>query len=133
MYLIIRTDLQDEKEINHHGETRIVKVKEDDDENTGERNKYVDPVDHLFQVMKNLPEESNGVEEGFNRDLIHKDERIQDKALKAYYANFEINSEQKRKILNVCINFSRKIKPVIAAIFVISYWAAGLWNYNKME
>ena len=71
--------------------------------------------------------------ETFNKDLVHKDERIQDAALREYYAQFKMTSQQKLTILNACISFSRKIKPVIAIVFVIWYWAAGLLNYNKME
>ena len=72
-------------------------------------------------------------EEGYDRDLVSIDEKKQDKALKEYYRKIVITSDTKRKILSSCIMFSRQIKPVIAAIFVISYWSAGLWNYSRVE
>ena len=71
--------------------------------------------------------------EDFDRDLINVDERIQDKALKEYYSKIVMSSEHKQKILSSCIMFSRKVKPVIAALFVVCYWSAGLKNYYRIE
>ena len=73
------------------------------------------------------------LKEGYDRDLVHIDERIQDNALKNYYNNIVIPSNHKRRILSGCIMFSRQVKPVIAVSFVVSYWAAGLWNYYRLE
>ena len=70
---------------------------------------------------------------GFNRDLVSIDERKQDNALREYYGKLTITSAHKRNILNGCIMFSRRIKPVVALIFVTWYWYSGLNNYMKME
>ena len=133
--MINRTDLEDERQINHHGKVRTVKSGEEEDEIFYEKT----PVERLFHVVSRnskedtLPEEDIPPVEGFDRDLIHKNERIQDRALKDYYRNAKAQTEQKRNILNACIMFSRRVKPVIAVVFVICYWSAGLWNYKKME
>ena len=120
-----RTDLQDERQINHHGKVRTVKSSDDA---TDEPDKTSTPVENISQVMNSFQPE-----EGYDRDLVHKDERIQDKALKEYYARIVITSDHKRRILAGCIMFSRQVKPVIAVIFVVSYWSAGLWNYYRLE
>ena len=72
-------------------------------------------------------------EEGYDGDLVSIDEKKQDNALKEYYRNIVITSDNKRWILSSCIMFSRQVKPVIAVIFVVSYWTAGLWNYYRLE
>ena len=122
-----RTDLEDEKEINHHGEVRTVKTSEDTDEIAGMINE---------NKTYGLTESSEGdivTIKAFNKDLVHRDERTQDAALREYYARLEMTNRRKLRILNACITFSRKIKPVIAIVFVLCYWAAGLFNYNRME
>ena len=63
---LCRTDLQDERQINHHGKVRTVS---DDDRMT--------PVENVTQLVKKfLPEE------GYDRDLVSIDEKKQDNALK---------------------------------------------------
>ena len=117
--------MQDERQINHHGKVRTVKGQ---DSAADEPDKTSTPVENISQLMnKFLPDE------GFNRDLVHIDERVQDHALKEYYSKIVITSEHKRRILASCIMFSRQVKPVIAVIFVVSYWTAGLWNYYRVE
>ena len=120
-----RTDLQDERQINHHGKVRTVKAADDV---IDEPDKNSTPVQNISQLDNKLHEEK-----GFNRDLVHIDERIQDNALKEYYDNITITSDHKRKILAACVMFSRQVKPVIAVIFVVSYWAAGIHNYYRVE
>ena len=94
----------------------------DDDDNR------VTPVENVTQLVKKfLPEE------GYDRDLVSIDEKKQDNALKEYYSKILITSDTKQRILSSCIKFSRQVKPVIATIFVISYWSAGLWNYYRVE
>ena len=127
-YFIFRTDLQDERQINHHGKVRTVKSSEEDTDPADEPDKTSTPVQDIFQVLNKF-----NSDEGYNRDLVHKDERTQDHALREYYNNIVITSDHKRNILAGCIMFSRQIKPVIAVIFVICYWSAGLWNYSRVE
>ena len=86
------------------------------------------PVENISQKMNKFK-----TDEGYDRDLVHVDERIQDNALKNYYDRIVITSDHKRRILAGCIMFSRQVKPVIAVIFVVSYWSAGLWNYYRLE
>ena len=105
-----------------------MKSSEEDTDPADEPDKTSTPVEDIFQVLKKF-----NPDEGYNRDLVHKDERIQDNALKEYYNNIVITSDTKRNILSGCIMFSRQIKPVIAVIFVICYWSAGLWNYSRVE
>ena len=114
-YVMYRTDLEDEKQINHHGEIRTVKGV---DEVTDEPDKTSTPVENISQLT---------------RDLTNIDERVQDKALKEYYSLVVITSDHKRMILTSCIMFSRKVKPLIAATFVVCYWSAGLHNYYRIE
>ena len=113
---IFRTDLQDERQINHHGKVRTVKGSDDD----------LPPVETM--VNKIQPEEIY-----YDKDLVSIDEKKQDNALKEYYRKVVITSDTKKRILSGCIMFSRQVKPVIAALFVISYWSAGLWNYSRVE
>ena len=122
---IYRTDLQDERQINHHGKVRTVKSSEDPIE---EPDKTSTPVENISQLLNKFK-----TDEGYDRDLVHVDERIQDNALKEYYDRIVITSDHKRRILSGCIMFSRQVKPVIAVIFVVSYWSAGLWNYYRLE
>ena len=111
-----RTDLQDERQINHHGKIRTVKG---DDEVTDEPDKTSTPVENISPIL--------------TRDLTNIDERVQDKALKEYYSRVVLTSDHKRMILASCIMFSRKVKPFIAATFVVCYWSAGLYNYYRIE
>ena len=117
--------MQDERQINHHGKVRTVKSSEDPIE---EPDKTSTPVENISQLMNKFK-----TDEGYDRDLVHVDERIQDNALKEYYDRIVITSDHKRRILSGCIMFSRQVKPVIAVIFVVSYWSAGLWNYYRLE
>ena len=122
---IYRTDLQDERQINHHGKVRTVRSSDDA---TEEPDKTSTPVENISQLMNKFK-----TDEGYDRDLVHVDERIQDNALRDYYDRIVITSDHKRRILAGCIMFSRQVKPVIAVIFVLSYWSAGLWNYSRLE
>ena len=113
---VSRTDLEEEKTINHHGTERVVKSKE-------ENENVINDVNKLFTFVSKIP---NQEIKGFNKDLVSNDEKIQDNALKEYYRNVTITSNDKKMILNVCIMISQQIKPVVALIFVIWYWSSGL-------
>ena len=93
-----------------------------------EPDKTSTPVENISELMNKFQPD-----EGYNRDLVHIDERVQDHALREYYSKIVITSEHKHKILASCIMFSRQVKPVIAVIFVVSYWTAWLWNYHRVE
>ena len=60
-------------------------------------------------------------------DLVHNDELKQDTA------NIQVKNKTKKRIMDGCILFSRKIKPVIAVIFITVYWGAGLWRSAQNE
>ena len=66
--------MQDERQINHHGKVRTVKSSEDAAE---EPDKTSTPVENISQLMNKFT-----TVEGYDRDLVHLDERIQDNALK---------------------------------------------------
>ena len=67
------------------------------------------------------------------KDLVYNDELIQDDAPKQYYTNVNVKDKTQRMVMEGCILSSRKIKPVIAIIFVIVYWGAGLWRSAQIE
>ena len=117
--------MQDERQINHHGKVRTVKGA---DEGISEPDNTSTPVENISQQINNFH-----ASEDFDRDLVNIDERIQDKALKEYYSRIVMSSEYKQKILSGCIMFFRKVKPVIAALYVICYWSAGLKNNYRIE
>ena len=117
--------MQDERQINHHGQVRTIKGT---DEVSDEPEKTSTPVENISQLMNKFHSA-----EGYDNDLTNIDERIQDKALKDYYKRIVITSDTKRKILAGCIMFSRKVKPIIATTFVVCYWSAGLHNYYRIE
>ena len=68
IHVMHRTDLQDERQINHHGKIRTVKGADEviDDE----PDKTSTPVENISPVL--------------TRDLTNIDERVQDKALREY-------------------------------------------------
>ena len=75
---------------------------------------------------------------GFDKNLVSVQEQVQDNALREYYSKVKLEEEkltkEKQKIMDRCVMFSRRIKPVIALIFYVTfYWASGLLNYQKME
>jgi len=116
----LRTDLEDERQINHHGKVRTVTDSGNADKE--EPDTHSTPVQSISQDLQ-----------GYNYDLVHINEKKQDDARKEFYLKNTTESAQKRKILTRCINFSRRIKPVIAFIFVVVYWFQGLKNYNRIE
>ena len=59
-------------------------------------------------------------------------EQVQDKALKEYYSKVRLTKER-RRMMERCIWFSRRVKPAIALVFLTFYWVSGLNNYQKME
>ena len=100
----LRSALEEEREINHHGKSRKVKNDEDDD---GLVN--VSPVG------------------AFDKNLVSVHEQVQDKALKNYYAKVKLTKE-KKKTLDRCIFFQKQIKVWIIIIFITIYWISGLNN-----
>ena len=103
--MFFRSELEDEREINHHGKARTV-----GGDDTSEDRPAV----------------------GFDKNLVSVLEGVQDKALREYYSKVKL-TKKKEKILQRCINFSRRVKPVVAVIFVIVYWVSGLKNYQRIE
>ena len=104
-----RSELEDTREINHHGKVRSVNATEEESTTT---------------TVHGTP--------AFDKNLVSVHEGVQDKALKAYYSKVKLTKE-KQKVMDRCILFSRKIKPLIAIVFVTIYWVSGLLNYQKME
>ena len=69
---------------------------------------------------------------GFDKNLVSVKEQVQDKALKEYYSKVKL-TKAKQKVMDRCILFSRKIKPLIAFVFISVCWVSGLLNYQNME
>ena len=103
-----RSEIEDSREINHHGKSRSVKAKNEE------------PTLHGTTAP------------AFDKNLVSVHEQVQDQALRAYYSKVKLTKE-KQKVLDRCILFSRKIKPAIAVVFITVYWFSGLLNYQKME
>ena len=85
----------------------------------------------------NDDEESNAVAPvsariGFDKNLVSVQEQVQDKALKDYYAKVKLTKE-KQILMRRYMNFSRRVKPVVALLFIIIYWVSGLINYQRMK
>ena len=73
------------------------------------------------------------VSEPYDKDLVSKHELTQDAALQKLYGEYEKGIVKKRKMLSFCLTFGHKIMPSTAIWFVISYWMAGMLNYNMIE
>ena len=130
MLYSFRTDLEDDVKINHHGQVREVK------QSKSSENNHENPLGTFFDFAfesDGQPTEGNTKTKVALKDLVHNDELIQDDALKRYYANVNVKDKTQKMIMEGCILFSRKIKPVIAIIFVIVYWGAGLWRSAQIE
>ena len=106
-----RSDIEDERKINHHGKSRPVKSDKD------QESKAVAPPSAMI---------------GFDKNLVSVQEQVQDKALREYYSKVKLTKE-KEKLMRRYMNFSRRVKPVIALLFVTVYWVSGLVNYQRME
>ena len=103
-----RSEIEDSREINHHGKSRSVK------------SNNVEPTLHGTTAP------------AFDKNLVSVQEQVQDAALRDYYSKVRLTKE-KQKLMDRCILFSRKIKPFIAIVFITVYWFSGLLNYQKME
>ena len=103
---VLRSEIEEDREINHHGKPHTVK-KADSGSVSG-------------PMMT------------FDKNLISRKEQVQDQALKDYYKRVKVTAS-KAKVMKRCIFFSRKVKPMIALIFIGSYWFGGLQNYKRME
>ena len=122
--------MEETKEINHHGQIREVST---NDNESGKEVSAKDPVDSFpindyfdfaFQPEPAGKQNSRPGSKIKFENLVHNDEKTQDIALKEYYKNAEVTDEKKLKIMNACIFFSKKIKPVIIIIFVLIYWGS---------
>ena len=69
---------------------------------------------------------------GFDKNLVSVQEQVQDKALREYYSKVKLTKE-KEKLMKRYMTFSRRVKPVIALLFIIIYWVSGIINYRRME
>ena len=125
-----RTDLEENIKINHHGQER--EVKNSKVAEISKENQLATFFDFAFPSGQ-PGEVGGGGARPAHADLVHNDEIIQDAALKQYYANVRVKDKNQRKIMDGCIMFSRRIKPVIAIIFVIVYWGAGLWRSSQIQ
>ena len=72
-------------------------------------------------------------EEGYDKNLVSTHEVTQDDALKKLYAEYEKGIVRKQKMLDFCLTLGHKIMPSIAIWFVLSYWTAGLFQYNGLD
>jgi hypothetical protein len=71
--------------------------------------------------------------ESYDKDLVSKHELTQDAALQKLYGEYEKGIVKKRKMLNFCLTLGHKIMPSTAIWFVISYWMAGMFQYNMID
>ena len=72
-------------------------------------------------------------DEPYDKDLVSKHELTQDAALQKLYGEYEKGKVKKRKMLNFCLTLGHKIMPSVAIWFVISYWMAGMFEYNMID
>ena len=80
---------------------------------------------------KNNPENDELVG-AYDKNLISRHERTQDVALQDLYAGYARGIQKNQKMLDFCLSFGHKIMPGTAIWFVISYWMAGLFEYNRI-
>ena len=81
--------------------------------------------------MAPAPAEEEG--EAYDKNLVSKHELTQDAALQKLYGDYEKGIVKKRKMLNFCLTLGHKIMLSTAIWFVISYWMAGLFQYNMIN
>ena len=72
-------------------------------------------------------------DEGYDKNLVSTHEVTQDNALKKLYSEYEKGIVRKQKMLDFCLALGHKIMPSIAIWFVLSYWTAGLFQYNELD
>ena len=101
-YWIIRSEIEDERQINHHGKSRYVKAGDAD------------------VLLTKINVASAKAKIGFDKNLVSVQDQVQDKALQKYYSKVKLSKEE-RTTMDRCVMFSRRIKPVIALIFVTFY------------
>ena len=87
----------------------------------------LDLLHRSFQLWDISRAETEG---SYDKNLVSKDELTQDDALKKLYAEYQKGIVKKQKLLDICLTLGHKIMPSIAIWFVISYWIAGLFQYN---
>ena len=73
------------------------------------------------------------MDQGYDKNLVSTQEVTQDDALKKLYAEYEAGIVKKQKMLSFCLTLGHKIMPSIAIWFVLSYWTAGLFQYNELD
>ena len=86
-------------------------------------------------TLSEVNNEENDTDElvgGYDKNLVSRHERTQDVALQDLYAGYARGIVKKQKMLDFCLMFGHKIMPTTAIWFVISYWMAGLFEYNRI-
>ena len=109
-----RSEIEEEREINHHGKSRSVKAGNDNGS----------PSPTTISVTSS--------DIGFDKNLVSVREEVQDKALRDFYSKVKV-AKGKRKVMDRCVMFSRRVKPALGFTFIAVYWVSGLINYQKME
>ena len=125
-----RTDLEETKKINHHGHVREVSTNEDG-KGGGNENKNMD--DNALKTLQINDYFDFAFQTGLDEDDGKPKPKIafidpDDDSTKT-----EREREKKVNLMNACIFFSRKIKPVIILIFVLFYWGSGLIRANQIQ
>ena len=112
--------MEEEREINHHGEVRPVPTTMTIDDN--------DPIMQSFnKVSFHILKQDQYL---IMQDLISPNEILQDAALKEYYKNVEKNNLEKQKyVLKRYLFIAHHINPTVAVWFVSCYWIAGMLHY----
>ena len=132
--LVLRTDLEETKKINHHGHIREVTTndaaKELGQDGYDKDTKLNNDTIKALQIVDYF-------DFAFQTELVETEGRPTPKIAFGdpddVYDNSEEKRERKLKIMNACIFFSRNIKPVIIIIFVLIYWGSGLIRANQIE
>ena len=98
-YYLLRSDIEESREINKHGHTVTIDNK---DEETNDAKEEAN--------KKN--EESNDPSvdaEAYDKDLVSRNEKTQDHAMKELYKEYEAGVVKKQKMLNFCLNLGHKV------------------------
>ena len=123
--------MEETKKINHHGHVREVSTNEDgtgggQSEAKIDNGKDKDAV-KAIEIMDYF-------DFAFQTDLEDKEAKPGPKiAFQEYHSKSETKNNNKLKVMNGCIFFSRKVKPFIIFIFVLVYWGSGLIRSHQLE
>ena len=69
----------------------------------------------------------------YDKELVSREEKKQDAALKKLYAEYKTSVARKRRMLSCCYALGHKIMPATAIWFVISYWMSGMFQYYMVD